>query len=597
LDGFLNPFNSTNTIFIDEKDFNCTNDLTILSSTRIKLIITSLKILHHPLSFCNMKTYICTFLFVALAVSTAFSQKEANIWYFGNKAGLDFNTSPPTAISNTNMNTSESCSSISDHYGNLLFYTDGLTIWNRSHGIMLNGQGLLGHNSSTQGALIIKQPGNCNIYYVFTTDAVSGSNGFRYSVVDMNLASGNGSVTIKNVQVITPCCEKMAAIRSCTSSDIWIIIHDTTSKFLSYRLSSAGLNMTPVISATGQYYGTLGYQGCIKFNPTGDKLAAANTIGFFELFDFDDNTGLISNPILLCQGNSFAGMYGCEFSNDGKKVYGSLISPSRKIFQWDASLSSSFSIIGSSVTIASTSVDIGALQLANDGKIYVAHPGYQYLSVVLNPNNLGASCNFSFACQSCAPKYGNGGLPQFLSSYMVPSGQFSINVITSCSSASFGISQPSSLCFQSSITGQSWNFSDFASGIANTSTLSNPAHVFSNTGLYSIFLAVQHDCYSDSARKTVTVSSCVGLENYIGESKRENIYPNPSSGKLTVFLPSSGCLLEIRDAFGTPVITGYFGEGSHEIDLTLLSDGLYYSTIYSDQGISKKSLIIKKNRP
>jgi hypothetical protein len=63
-------------------------------------------------------------------------QKEATIWYFGNKAGLDFNFSPPKAISNPNMNTSEGCSSISDRSGNILFYTDGKTVWNKLDTIM-----------------------------------------------------------------------------------------------------------------------------------------------------------------------------------------------------------------------------------------------------------------------------------------------------------------------------------------------------------------------------------------------------------------------------------------------------------------------------
>src|SRR5689334_22157659 len=110
-----------------------------------------------------------------------FAQKERNIWYFGNKAGLDFNTSPPTVLNNSQMNTVEGCSSIADAQGNLLMYTDGMTIWNKNHQVMANGSGLLGSSSSVQGALIIKQPGYANLYYVFTLDDTFGPDGFRYS--------------------------------------------------------------------------------------------------------------------------------------------------------------------------------------------------------------------------------------------------------------------------------------------------------------------------------------------------------------------------------------------------------------------------------
>jgi len=67
-----------------------------------------------------------------------YSQKEANIWYFGENAGLDFNSGVPVALLDGQLNTREGCATISDKNGNLLFYTDGITVWNRSHKIMQN---------------------------------------------------------------------------------------------------------------------------------------------------------------------------------------------------------------------------------------------------------------------------------------------------------------------------------------------------------------------------------------------------------------------------------------------------------------------------
>ncbi len=73
----------------------------------------------------------------------SFSQgKEANIWYFGAYAGVDFNQgSPPGVLHDSQMVNFGimGCASIADSLGNLLFYSDGVTIWNRNHTPMLNG--------------------------------------------------------------------------------------------------------------------------------------------------------------------------------------------------------------------------------------------------------------------------------------------------------------------------------------------------------------------------------------------------------------------------------------------------------------------------
>ena len=115
--------------------------------------------------------------------------------------GLILATSPPTVLTNGSMFTYYSCSSISDASGNILFYTDGATVWDQTHAIMANGTGLLGNggSSSSQGSIIAKQPGSTTLYYIFTTsNNWNNTNGFNYSIVDMSLAAGMGSVTVKN---------------------------------------------------------------------------------------------------------------------------------------------------------------------------------------------------------------------------------------------------------------------------------------------------------------------------------------------------------------------------------------------------------------
>src|SRR5687768_3496597 len=98
--------------------------------------------------------------FCLLCLSSAHCQNHLKKWYFGGKAALDFMTTPATVITSSSMTAGEGCSSIADAQGNLLFYTNGITIWNKSNSIMANGTGVFSDLSSTQSALIVKKPGS-----------------------------------------------------------------------------------------------------------------------------------------------------------------------------------------------------------------------------------------------------------------------------------------------------------------------------------------------------------------------------------------------------------------------------------------------------
>src|SRR6187402_1552934 len=88
-----------------------------------------------------------------------FSQGENNIWHFGYHAGLDCNSGSPVAISGGQTNQREGVASVSDAAGNLLFYSDGISVWDRTHTLMPNGFGLHGDGSSTHSATIVPVPG------------------------------------------------------------------------------------------------------------------------------------------------------------------------------------------------------------------------------------------------------------------------------------------------------------------------------------------------------------------------------------------------------------------------------------------------------
>jgi len=149
------------------------------------------------------------FLLISAAIAlggAAFAQKENNVWVFGDQSEMNFNTTPPTLTAQANsINTLGSSASVCDANGQLLFYTDGDTIWNRNNEAMSNGMGLIAPYTaagSDQGQLILPVIGNPNQYYVFSTENVAdyifGGDPFAsrvfYSVVDMTLNNGLGDV-------------------------------------------------------------------------------------------------------------------------------------------------------------------------------------------------------------------------------------------------------------------------------------------------------------------------------------------------------------------------------------------------------------------
>lgn len=61
------------------------------------------------------------------------------------RAGLDFNTTPPSVLNGGQIDTREGCASISNRStGEILFYTDGTKVWDKNHQITPNGNALKG---------------------------------------------------------------------------------------------------------------------------------------------------------------------------------------------------------------------------------------------------------------------------------------------------------------------------------------------------------------------------------------------------------------------------------------------------------------------
>jgi gliding motility-associated-like protein len=384
-----------------------------------------------------------------LFLPVTYAQNEASFWYFGRNAGLQFDadTGTVTALTNGRLNTLEGCTSISDIDGELLFYSDGRTVWNRNHDVMTNGFGLKGDESSTSSGLIVPKPQDPDFYYIFTVDEPHHENfsgfpgggidgdgvndGLMYSKINITDSGGLGAVDPgeKNVPLITydtndpvqsefKCSEKITAVRADDCSSFWVITH-FVDKFYAFKVDTNGVSSTPVISTIGPEVPVEGYRrnalGYLKASPDGTKLVVAH-YGFSELygedaaggvylFDFDNDTGEVSNSLELYAPTNNGSPYGVEFSAENRKVYATVGlgidgNGSSELIQWDLEAPD---ILSSQVTIhTSPNLTAGALQLGIDKRIYRAQVDFgnffqtgRYLGVIQNPELSGNAAGYN----------------------------------------------------------------------------------------------------------------------------------------------------------------------------------------------------------
>ncbi len=336
-------------------------------------------------------------LSLSLAWGTATSAQYVNVWAFGNNAGVDFNTNPPTAIT-TAISTSEGSASICDSNGRLLFYTDGTSVWDRNNQLMPNGQDLPGVGlnitaSTSQGALIVPMPGSPDKYYIFSLgnlvaflESSPHFGRLYYSIVDMQLNNGLGDIDIntKSVLLDTTLGEQVIAV-SGNNCNIWLLAAARPDKFKAYNIDMNGIAPDPVVSVrvAGERLAK-DYLGTLDITPDRSRLVLSK--GNIVLYDFDAASGRVSNPVELAP-DLLDNYYGTAFSGDNSKVYASSVNGLR---QFDLASGDPATIISSGTTIAGGTATRWAMKRAPDGKIYIA--GGSFLHVINKPNLPGAAC-------------------------------------------------------------------------------------------------------------------------------------------------------------------------------------------------------------
>ncbi|MBC8754506.1 T9SS type B sorting domain-containing protein [Kordia sp. YSTF-M3] len=534
----------------------------------------------------NTLKLFCIFLFFCTSLN---AQRETANWFFGVNAGLDFNSGTPVILDNGQVNTLEGCSTISDANGALLFYTDGVTVWNRVHGIMSNGTDLIGSQTSTQSSIIIPNPGNPNIYYIFTTDVVDAysanpnqSNGFNYSIVDISLAGGLGAVTTKNINLLSSTSEKVSASLS-SDGNYWVVTH-RNNQFFSFKVTAAGVDTNPVTSnVLPNISDYRNIRGSMKISPNGRKLAIAHTLfepvqaGSLYLYDFDSATGLVSNSEFLENDLMF---YGVEFSSNSSKLYasGKLFSgatANMQLQQYDVNATdvpSTKYIVHNYLQAQVISSLAGSLQLGMDKRIYHSLPGNK-LSTINTANLAGADCNFDFQSVDLGFSSARFGLPASVQSYY--------ESIATIENFCFGDATSFTVTSDNTIISIDWNFGDPASGSNNTSTLISPTHTFSSSGSYTVTINVAFSNAPSQLFTEVVVIQETPSINSLFILEQCDVDDNDSDGLSIFNLQEAITIIEEDNGSADINISFYESMNDAQMNENSLTNFIYANTVNS----------------
>ena len=421
---------------------------------------------------------------------------RANVWYFGQNAGINFNTfpDPALALGDGALNAPEGSSAISNRNGEIVLYTDGSTVYDKNHAVIATNIG--GDPGSAQSALIVPFPGDETLYYIFTTQEVDGSGVYevRYSIFDVKENNGDGGIIAQNILLHSSSTERIVSMGD------WIIIHEYgNSTFKAYPLTANGLGQ-PVVSDIGSVhdYSTLANgQGTMKFSSTG-KLAVTlsdpGNYNYVELFDFDSATGELTNFIQVDLGETTGQVYGVDFSPGGNKLYATINGDQSMLVEYF------IDSIGQPYLKQKISAtkQLGGIQIGPDGQLYVAVDGSNYLGVIYPAEDTTLLSTFiEDGFQLAAGTSSTLGLPAFTQS--LATGPQSPGILAG--GLCFGEETQFEAQGTDIIDTYTWFFGDGASA-----TGQQVLHTYGAPGDYLVALQLQNRCGLDTTlTRTITI--------------------------------------------------------------------------------------------
>ena len=390
-------------------------------------------------------------LFSILSCTELYAQFNNNYWVFGDSVGINWTNPSSPILFNSKVRGRGSCVSLSDSAGLLIYSHSNYTtaLFNQSKTYNRFDETIPGSDSLYVEAwyhemLLIPHPGNDSLVYLFTI-GVNSFDGLYYTLINYKANNDSAVVIQKNIQLQNaPAFDGLTAVRHGNGRDWWLLFKEWDGTFQTgnnftygYLINQIGINSIPA-QTLGPLSSTNGGQLCL--NRIANKLVFVNLRGLISIYNFDRCTGLLSAPITIEAeriGNPYPYYFSAAFSPDGSKLYVVSISPSNlpgqndTLFQFDLTVPNIFASKQVISVLPSYERTAGNLKLAPDNKIYLTsgdqtagtpYPDTlfttinSYLSVINQPDSLGAACDFqpfSFYLGGARTYYGLPNNPDY----------------------------------------------------------------------------------------------------------------------------------------------------------------------------------------
>lgn len=430
----------------------------------------------------NTFTLTILFLFVL-----SYAQYQFGNWALSENAGVSFVNDPPTFFdSSLGSDGFTSTATISDPQGNLLFYTDGSTVYNQQNQVMENGTDL--NSIFGYQALIILPFEEEQLYYIYyvSHNVANSKLNLLYTKIDMSQNNGLGKVIEKNVLVVQELGKFLSAVKIPCENAYWLATYkrgnsrDPSNEV--YMIKAEINGITEVVTNYLSVNITVVDQ--MTFSSNGEMFMFGDPVVGTNIRNFDMQTGFLGD-ILVQLPAEIHGVLG-EFSTDSSKFYTLDGISMLDLIQVDLNLSTIEYINLEDYGLGMNNNFIDDMKLSVDGKIYISTNSTfsnSYLHRIENPNADIEDLQITLNALDFSPKILTGHLPQIISNMNVLP---EINVIedeSQCHTYQFNV------LYNQDIVNITWNFGD-----GNESTQINPNHTYTQSGFYEVAAEIENLC-------------------------------------------------------------------------------------------------------
>ena len=274
----------------------------------------------------------------------------------------------------------EGVSAASNDKGELLFYTNGRSLWRgvggsvtkTYSGLLTGNEGGMNNGSAAQGVITVRHPLDPARYWVVTTDdalaSTNGMNAFSFDTLG-NLLSG--PIRLGTFRTS----EGVSATLHANGVDVWLTcLASGSGQFHTFLLKCDGFESESVVSSVGPIVDSGRERGGIAYSWDGGYLAQAHPNWWpdgdkiVSIYKFNKSTGQ------LYDAKNVSGVWGSPYdiawSPNNKRVYVSLQNGSihyLDISSWNATT------IKNSWTSTGVSSKFTAIELGYDGSLYLSH--------------------------------------------------------------------------------------------------------------------------------------------------------------------------------------------------------------------------------